>query len=325
MSILKKKGGLAIANIVYWFLLVYIVAALVWWFIALQQQNMQMTNYKLMELKGDDPAYIQKVEALTEEEKRKTTQYVGEGVTFLLFILLGALFVYRAVRKEIRLSNQQQNFMMAITHELKTPIAVSKLNLETLLKHKLDDQKQHKLLQMTILEINRLNTLANNILISSQLEGGRYSIAKEELDLSGLAEGSVQDFKNRFPERTWKVTIEPDIPITGDTLLLQILINNLLDNAIKYSPKESTIWFTLERKGDRAVLQVKDQGPGIPDNEKKKIFERFYRIGNEAVRSAKGTGLGLYLCKKIAGDHNADILVTDNNPVGSNFTIYFNL
>ncbi len=324
MSILKRKG-LAAANFVYWFLLAYIIVALVWWFISLEHQNEQMTSYKLTELKADDPGYLQKIELLTAEEKRATTKYILEGATFLLVIVFAAIFVYRVVRRQFRLSYQQQNFMMAVTHELKTPIAVAKLNLETLLKHKLEETRKEKLLQMTLLETNRLNTLANNILISSQLDGGGYQLAKEELDLSALAESSVHDFRNRFPERNWQVSVEQDIEMTGDTLLLQILINNLLDNAVKYSPKEAAIHFSLQKNTTGAILHVKDEGAGIPAEERKKIFERFYRIGNETVRKAKGTGLGLYLCKKIAADHNADITVTNNTPMGSIFTLYFKL
>lgn len=324
MSILRKKG-LALANIVYWALLVYIVAALVFWFIALMKQSRQMTTYKLLELKADDPSYLQKIERITREEEVKAIQYIGEGSIFLLVILLGALFVYRAVRKQIRLSHQQQNFMMAVTHELKTPIAVAKLNLETLLKHKLEEPRKEKLLQMTLLETNRLNTLANNILISSQLDGGGYQMEKEEIDFSALAEGVVHEFTHRFPERRWEVNIEHGIELTGDNLLLQILISNLLDNAVKYSPKETAIHVALQRKGTGALLHVKDEGMGIPVEERKKIFERFYRIGSEKVRKAKGTGLGLYLCKKIAADHNADITVTNNTLTGSIFTIYFKL
>src|SRR5690606_18220988 len=107
----------------------YIVVALAFWYISLEQQSRQMTTYKLLELKADDPDFLHKVETITKEEKLKTMQYIGEGITFLLIILLGASFVYRAVRKQIRVAQQQQNFMMAITHELKTPIAVAKLNL----------------------------------------------------------------------------------------------------------------------------------------------------------------------------------------------------
>src|ERR1700733_7224094 len=99
MSILKKKR-LEVATIVYWFLLFYIIAALVWWFIALNQQSHQMALYKLVELKAEDPLYLQKIDAINVEEKRKNAQFIGEGSIFLLVILIGALYVYRAVRRQ---------------------------------------------------------------------------------------------------------------------------------------------------------------------------------------------------------------------------------
>jgi K+-sensing histidine kinase KdpD len=213
--------------------------------------------------------------------------------------------------------------MMAITHELKTPIAVAKLNLETLQKHQLDDSKRQKLIQMTLQETNRLNALTNNILVSSQLEGGRYKITREELDLSDLVKSSVNDFKTRFPDRNWAADIEDEIEAEGDPLLLTILVNNLLENAMKYSPRDKPVITRLQRNKNRITLEVIDEGPGIADDEKKKIFEKFYRIGNEATRTAKGTGLGLYLCKKIAHDHNADIHVTDHMPTGCTFVVSF--
>ncbi|MEO5683384.1 MAG: ATP-binding protein [Chitinophagaceae bacterium] len=322
MGILKKKR-LAVATIAYWFLLFYIIAALVWWFIALQQQSHQMALYKLMELKADDPAYLQKIDLVTAEEKRKNAQYIGEGSIFLLVILIGALFVYRAVRRQLKMTQQQQNFMMAITHELKTPIAIAKLNLETLQKHKLEEGKQQKLIQSTLQEANRLNTLTNNILISSQLEDGGYKLIKEELDFSLLTGNCVQDFHRRFPDRKMNSVIDEDIDVSGDPLLLQIMVNNLLENAAKYAPKESPIQLSLQKNAQGVFFKLADEGPGIADEEKKKVFERFYRIGNEQVRKTKGTGLGLYLCKKIALDHSADISVTNNHPAGSIFTVHF--
>jgi signal transduction histidine kinase len=318
-----KKKRLEVATIAYWFLLLYIIAALVWWFIELQQQSHQMAVYKLVELKAGDPAYLQKLDAVTNEEKRKNAQFIGEGLIFLLVILIGALFVYRAVRRQLKLAQQQQNFMMAITHELKTPIAIAKLNLETLQKHRLEESKQQKLIHATLQEANRLNTLTNNILISSQLEGGGYKLLKEELDFSSLTGTCVTDFTNRFPDRKLLSTIEKDIDISGDPVLLQILVNNLLDNAIKYAPSSPTIELSLTKSEKGIFLKCADQGPGIEDAEKKKVFDRFYRIGNEGVRKAKGTGLGLYLCKKIAIDHNANITVTNNHPTGSIFTVHF--
>jgi K+-sensing histidine kinase KdpD len=113
--------------------------------------------------------------------------------------------------------------------------------------------------------------------------------------------------------------------VKGDPLLLQILINNLLENAIKYSPKESSILAELKKGNSFIQLAVTDEGPGIPEHERKKIFFKFYRIGSEATRKTQGTGLGLYLCSKIARDHNADISVTNNNPRGSSFVVKFYL
>ena len=267
--------------------------------------------------------YQDEARKIEEEKLRAHGKYVGEGATFLFLSLLGAFFVYRAVRKQISLQHQEQNFMMAITHELKTPIAISKLNLETLQKHKLDEARQQKLIAMTLQETNRLNTLTNNILVSAQLEGGRYNRTEEELDLSALINSCVDDFRRRFPEVNVHAAVEPDIDLTGDSLLLEILINNLLENAAKYSPKHSSIEVQLNKLVSQVKLIVADNGIGIPEPEKKLIFEKFYRIGNEETRTTKGTGLGLYLCKKIAADHNADIQVTNNSPTGSNFIVTF--
>lgn len=282
-----------------------------------------MATYKISELKKDDPAFANKYATIIDEKKLKTTQYIGEGSTFLAVILIASIFVYRAVRRQFRLQKQQENFMMAITHELKTPIAIAKLNLETLLKHNLDEAKKQKLLQATLQETNRLNTLASNILVSSQLESGRYSMSKEELDFSSLVHTSVNEFRTRYPDRHWRIDIQPEIDLTGDALLLQILVNNLVENAVKYSPKEAAVECSLHRRNKTVLLQVVDEGPGIPDSEKKKVFEKFYRIGNETTRTTKGTGLGLYLVKKIVQDHRGSIRVTNNLTRGCNFMVSF--
>ena len=313
---------------IYWMLLIYIVAALAWWFISLEKQNNHIARlqYKSINVEKDSLSVIQlgdKIYAIDKETKKNTGKYIAEGITFLILIFVGAVFVYRSVRRQFNLQQQQQNFMMAVTHELKTPISVAKLNLETLLKYNLDPGKQKKIIRTTLDETSRLDFLTNNILISSQLEGHRYKSSKEELDLSSLMKDCIHDFRNRFPERIINEDIEADADVKGDALLLQMMINNLLENALKYSVKENPVSVSLKKHKQGIDLQVKDEGPGIPDGEKKKIFSKFYRVGNEATRKTQGTGLGLYLCRKIARDHNADILVTDNKPRGSNFTVTF--
>ena len=319
---LQKNKRLRYIFIIYWILLAYICAALIWWFIALNMQNKQMSVYKKIDLHQTDNSYLIKLKEIESYEKRKTAQYVGEGSIFFLLIIAGAVFVFRAVRNQLKAGQQQQNFMMAITHELKTPIAVTKLNLETLQKRKLDETQQQKLIQNTIQETNRLNALCNNLLLSSQMEAGGYTLTNEEIDFSNLVKDAATDFLIRFPQRTIEtIGIKEDVAIAGDRLLLQMAINNLIDNAIKYSPKETTVSIFLSQQDDVAILQIKDEGKGIENEEKQKVFEKFYRIGNKATKVAKGTGLGLYLTKKIIEQHSANISVTDNQPTGSIFTI----
>ncbi len=324
MSFLKKHR-LSVITAVYWVLLLYIVSALLWWFIALNNQNNILTELRMQELKKDNPNYVTELATINEAKKRKTAQYIGEGSIFFLLIALGALFVYRATRRQLMLAKQQQNFMMAVTHELKTPIAITKLNLETLLKRRLDAEKQERLITNTISEADRLNTLCNNILLAAQLDGGMYRSARQHICLSEMVKTSAENFQTRFSQRRLKTNIAGDIYLEGEELLLQMLINNLIDNALKYSPKDGVVQISLEASNNSISLHVADEGIGVADKEKKKIFEKFYRVGDENTRKTKGSGLGLFLCKKIMQDHNGKIIITDNHPGGSIFTAIFSI
>jgi signal transduction histidine kinase len=318
-----KKHRLALITIVYWFLLVYIIVALVFWYIELNNQNRQMYEYRLTQIQENTPDYARVLAEIETARDKKTSQYIGEGSVFLLLILVGAVFVYRATRRQFILSRQQQNFMMAITHELKTPIAVVLLNVETLQKRRLEEAQQQKLIANTLQEVNRLNALTNNVLVASQLETGAYQLNKQQINISRIAAEAVHEFKTRFPQRYIEADIQPDIYIQGEDTLIQLLLNNLLDNAIKYSPKESPVKLLLKKENGQVIIQVIDEGIGIAAEEKKKVFEKFYRIGREETRTAKGTGLGLFLSKKIVQDFKGTITITDNVPKGSIFTVRF--
>ncbi|MEO6133614.1 MAG: ATP-binding protein [Ginsengibacter sp.] len=315
-----SKRPLRLIYIFYWFMLAYVVAALVFWFFALSQQNDELSSFKLQFLDVNDVSYSQKVQVIELEKSRKDAQYLGEGITFLLLIMAGAIFVFRIIKRQLIQSHQQQNFVMAITHELKTPISVTKLNLETMQKRKLDNEQQQRLIRSTIQEANRLNALCNNMLLLGQMDSGGYIITNELFDVGELSEECVGDFTIRFPQRKIYSDVEDSLLINGDKLLLQLALNNLLDNAIKYSDKEGVILLKGFRDGKFIKIKVIDDGKGIPDAEKSKIFEKYFR---GAQRQTKGTGLGLYLTKKIVKQHHADISVTNNLPQGSIFEIKF--
>lgn len=322
---LFQKHKLTFVSITYWFLLIYIIAALCWWFIALNHQNGEMTRLSLSDIPKDVTNYNLKVEKIVEKKKRKTTQYIGEGITFLVVILVSAGFIYRATRRQIKFADSQQNFMMAVTHELKTPIAITQLNLETIKKRNLSKEQQEKIINDSLKEVARLNNLCNNSLWAAQLDAGSYREKKERINLSQIIKEAGLNYQKNYTNTEINSNIEEDIYIEGDILMIEILINNLIENAIKYSPKNSQIIIHLQKEKKKIVLNVTDFGVAISDDEKNKVFEKFYRSNHAKVKNISGSGLGLFLCKKIMQKHQGDIKVLNNQPNGSVFKATFNV
>lgn len=324
--LIKLQDGKAI-SVIYLFVLAYTILALVWWGVLLFMQSEQISRFEKQNLilRTDSVAhpveYQQELARIETTENRRTVMFIGEGIIFLAIILLGGFFVYRSIYKQMKLSQQQQNFMMAVTHELKSPIAAAKLNLETLLKHRLDEEKRVKLLDNTIRETNRLDQLCNNILLASQMETDRYQLFREDLNLSDLIDKWVKEIKGRIATHSIQAHILPDVWLNGDKFMLQIALNNLVENAAKYAPRNTAIDVRLQQTGSQLKLIVTDEGPGVPADERERIFLKFYRIGNENTRKAKGSGLGLFLVRRIVQQHGGTIIVKDNVPAGACFEI----
>jgi len=323
MKLAMKKSfidPLKLVSVIYWIFLTYMVAAFIWWYVSLEKQNDQITQIKIEKLQATPGTNTDQYKALLNYQERKRKQFLGEGITFLFLFFLGAIYVYRSLVKQLRYSNQQQNFMMAVTHELKTPIAVTQLNIETLLKRELQADQQKQLLNNSLKETQRLDALCNNILLAAQLDLADYQQNKQSIQLSEMAKVVIKSFEERFPARKMIVQVQEEVMMFAEPLLMQMLLQNLLDNANKYAPIETPIAVVLEKNDRQILLQVKDQGPGIPPAERERVFNKFYRMGNESTRSAKGTGLGLYLCKKIAEFHQSQLLISENQPQGTIFS-----
>ena len=318
-----KVNNLKLVSLIYWVFLTYMIAAFIWWYVSLEKQNNEIAAIKFQSIQINDPSLKAKTHAIQDFQLRKTKQFIGEGLTILVLFLLGAIYVYRSLKKQLRYADQQQNFMMAVTHELKTPIAISHLNIETLLKRDLDSTQQLKLLEATLKETKRLDSLSTNILLTAQLDMGQYEANKQLVNVSELLRQNIKSFQERYPSRICNTLVEDAMEIQGEPLLIQLLINNLIDNANKYAPVTEPIYIHLQSHQNRIQLIVKDQGPGIAAADKNKVFEKFFRVGAETTRTTKGSGLGLYLCKRITEFHNATIQLTTNTPTGSIFTVTF--
>jgi len=316
-----KSKKIRAAFVIFWFLFIYILAALIFWFVELNDQNHLLFQLKLKALQPDQPGYLEQVENISNEKRRKTAQYIGEGAIFMLLILGGAVYIFRKVRREFRQAIEQQNFMMSITHELKTPIAVTKLNLETILFRKLDEEQRNRLIQISLQESNRLDTLCNKLLLSSQLDAGGYQVNNEETDWSALVSTCVEESRGRFPGRVIQTNIQPNIHILCDHVLIEMVVNNLIENAFKYSPKDKPIEVFLQQKNGTGILQVRDYGMGIAEEDREKVFKKFTRLGNEATVRAKGTGLGLFLVKRIVLSVKGTVYIRANQPQGSIFVV----
>jgi signal transduction histidine kinase len=325
--LLFRPGNTKLISFFYFFLLLYTIAALVWWGILLHQQNSQIMELQqqvlvLRRQQGMTDASFSHEAALINAERRlRNLQYLGEGSTFLLIILLSAGFVFQAMRRQIRFGRQQQNFMAAVTHELKSPIAVIRLNTETLQKHALDDERRSRIYENTLGELNRLNQLCNNMLLASQFDSHQYHLTTETVDLSVLIGRIAAESAGRLRNHRLESSVPEGVFVRADVFMLQIAVHNLLDNAAKYAPSGTTIFLRLKEERAEVSIQVADEGPGIPPAEKGRIFSRFYRVGNENTRRSKGTGLGLFLTSKIVRQHGGRIAVLDNKPKGTIFEI----
>ncbi|MFZ4753330.1 MAG: sensor histidine kinase [Chitinophagaceae bacterium] len=314
-------------TIAYGLVFMYVIAAIVFWGYSLQKasQKVYMLEKENVSLKNElhrTDAYNADLQKVEEGRIRRTRQYWGEGTTFLVLTLIASGIVYYAYYRQRQLSKLQQNFMLSVTHELKTPIAGIKLNMQTIEKRKLDEALQKKLVQSAIQETNRLNDLCNNILWATQIENKKLALYSEQVSLPELIEEEMEEFMVRHPQMQIQTNISKDIePISGDRTWWKLILSNLIENARKYTEAGTPIAIHLFKQRDNILLQIADQGIGIPDEEKNKIFDKFYRSGDENTRKSSGTGLGLFLVKKILTLYKYDISVKNNSPKGSIFEI----
>lgn len=258
-------------------------------------------------------------------EPARMAMVMGEGSVFLFLLCIGAYFLHQSIKKEERLREQQQNFLLSVTHELKSPLAAIKLSIQTIIKRNLDKARQTSLLSNSLKDIERLDDLVENMLLATKIENRSYSFPKEEFDLSEL----VTKITDRLQvhscgcEQLITPVIKPGIKVMGDQFALSSVVTNLVENAVKYSGPCADVAVELTEKDGHPFLRVSDKGPGIPDAEKMLIFDKFYRVGDENVRKSKGTGLGLFIVKEVLQSHDADISVKDNVPQGAIFEITF--
>ncbi|MFK7946766.1 MAG: sensor histidine kinase [Saprospiraceae bacterium] len=317
---------------IYYGLIFYVLAASVWWSYLLLNQNKELRDARIdalhveyVEFKGLSDLEFQEKEVyqyLHEEFRKQKMMIIGEGSVFFTVLIIGMWFMNRGFRKEVAVARQQRNFLLSITHELKSPIASIKLALDTFMKRpNLKTQHIQLLSKGALTETDRLNTLVNNILLAARIENS-YATSKEPLNFADLIHENLNQVRTKFSNFRFNFQSNVDDPIIhADRQALNSIIVNLMENAAKYSPNGDEVNITLNREGKKLIFDVADKGIGLSDDDKEKVFEKFYRVGSEDTRKTKGTGLGLFIVKNMITAHGGTIQIIDNQPKGSIFKV----
>ncbi|MCB9224465.1 MAG: ATP-binding protein [Crocinitomicaceae bacterium] len=265
----------------------------------------------------------QKIYADQSELAHKTWMLVGEGFVFLIILLGGVYMIRRALKREKEINELQQNFLQSVSHELKTPIASVGLFLETLKKHELTEEKRNDIYDRSLSEINRLNNLINDILTARNIESDNYFIDKKTISLDQYLSAKLELVRETILKDHKLILDLSPVQANLDAEALDSIFYNLLENASKYAPPGSIISIITKNINGKKILQVKDEGQGIDQSTKERVFEKFYRAENESTRRSKGTGLGLYITKFLVEKQGGKILLKDNEPHGLIVEIQF--
>ena len=305
----------------------YMMLAFCWWAIFLWRSNDRELQLQTELLRLKTPEHTTSVfqtpeyQAILQKHTRYEWMIIAEGMFFSGCLMFGLQIIRRTAQKEVKITRQKRNFLLSITHELKSPIAAIRLVLETFAKRTLTKEQSEQLSSGALRDAARLQNLVQDLLLAARLEDS-WSPMPESISLHTLVQDCTGTLKIRFPNAAIVNQVPANLPpLQADKSGLTSVILNLIENALKYDPSQSPVTVSAEHVKGRTIIKVADQGQGIPAHERKSVFEKFYRLGNEETRQAKGTGLGLYIVQQVISAHGGKIEIADNKPNGTVFIL----
>jgi two-component system phosphate regulon sensor histidine kinase PhoR len=281
--------------LLFYILIIYILLQIIWWV------------YQIIDL-------AKKIDNSGGLASIKIKMIAGEFAVFFLLLVTGVWYIRKVFITETKLAENKKNFSLSITHELKTPITASKLLVETLLNRDLPPEKVKELLEKVENEQNRLHELIEKVLLASRLDTTTIQLTLQEIPVLDFLKEHTS--KLNAPNKI-EFQVNPSDTFRIDPFLFASVIQNLHENAIKYSPEQTPIGWKFSKNSTFATLSISDFGAGIPLDQHEKVFEVYYRLDNEETKSSKGTGIGLYLVKKIVDFHQGKISIKNNVPHGT--------
>jgi signal transduction histidine kinase len=276
----------------------------------------------------DQSGYLTlRVEILGAMERERTLALLRaamEAAVMVLAVLLGLSYIYRKLNSEMELMLRQRNFIASVTHELKTPIASLRVWIETLFTRELGAERKVRIQKLMDGDLLRLTELVGNLLDVARADAGSLELKFVHTELAPWLKEVAESMDHRLGTGQLGLDLHLGIDIWAaiDPKAMGQVIENLLSNAHKYAPEPRSTQVTLDSDGEKAIITVTDRGNGISPREIPRLFQRFYRVGDEMTRQVPGTGLGLFLCWEIVTLHQGNIKVSSLGPgLGATFTI----
>jgi signal transduction histidine kinase len=261
---------------------------------------------------------------LTEQGNRRRLLLLAFTLV-ATFVLVGSYFIARAVTRELEVARLQSDFVSAVSHEFRTPLASLRQLSELLTDGRVPSEKRRQEYYEGLRrESERLYRLVENLLDFGRMEAGAREYRFELLETEPFFRGVVEEFAQEARERGYRVDIaqQGHLPrVQADREALARALWNLLDNAVKYSPQNKTVWAEAFCENGQVAIRVSDKGVGIAPHEQKQIFKKFVRVVSPDAAGAKGTGLGLTMVEHIVAAHGGQVRVHSEPGVGSTFTI----
>ena len=299
------------------FILIFGLAQLAWLGLLGLWIYWYVSNYLILEQVGDQ------LSPQIDISSPNVWVFVG-GILLIIALAFAITIIFRNLSLQLQLTSMYDNFIGNITHELKSPLASINLYLETLKSRNVPQEKQNQFVDYMLQDAKRLHKLINSILEISSLEQKKVSHDFQEYNADKLIRSNLANAYERYkvPADAIKIQGQAGCTILADEEAINIVIDNLIENAIKYSAESVDIHVNLECRNSKFITKITDKGIGIPSSEHKNIFKKFYRIYGEQVPSVKGTGLGLYWVKEILKHHKGKVSVqSEGINKGSTFLV----
>lgn len=221
------------------------------------------------------------------------------GCVLFVGVMAGLIVFIVMLVKQIRANQAQRNFIDAVTHELKTPLTSLKLHLETLQLGRVPEAKQSDFHRTMLDDVARLDLLVDHVLAAARSEGRKRKVRFEPLSVTDSVKDAIGVVAHRYGFDPSEISVVgPSCSVMADAHSLSLIFVNLIDNAAKYAGPIPQVWIEIVPEGKFVEIRVHDNGIGLAPGQLKRVFHRFYRVGNELTRIRQGTGLGLYIVKE---------------------------